>query len=126
MKKERKAAIYNLVVQGYIIFFIFIGIMLVMEFKILPLTSGLGGFGGGFGGFGGGSLLEAGAASAGPAISAEEMSRPFLYLLLAQGFFVGLVIGKLSQGSVKAGVKHSFVLVILAFLISTGARVFLG
>src|SRR3989344_7787637 len=38
LRKERKAAIYNLVVQGYIIFFIFIGIMLVMQFKILPLT----------------------------------------------------------------------------------------
>src|SRR3989344_3449351 len=34
LKKERKEAIYNLVVQGYIIFFIFIGIMLVMQFKI--------------------------------------------------------------------------------------------
>ena len=38
LKKERAASISSLVVQGYIIFFIFIGIMLVMQFKIIPLT----------------------------------------------------------------------------------------
>jgi len=45
LKKERKASISNLVVQGYIIFFIFIGITLVMEYKILPLTAGIGSLG---------------------------------------------------------------------------------
>ena len=35
LRKERRSAIYNLVVQGYIIFFIFIIIILIMEFKIL-------------------------------------------------------------------------------------------
>jgi flagellar protein FlaJ len=43
LKKERSAAMHTLVVQGYIIFLIFIVIMLVMQFKILPITSGLGG-----------------------------------------------------------------------------------
>ena len=120
LKKERRASIYNLVVQGYIIFMIFIVIMLVMEFKILPMTSGLGGLGGaeelsGIGGFGGGA-----------AISAEEISRIFLYLLLTQGFFAGLTIGKLAEGSIKSGIKHSFILMALAFLISTGAKAFFG
>src|SRR3989338_584774 len=49
LKKERKAAIYSLVVQGYIIFFIFIGIMLVMEYKILPLATGVSSLGVGLG-----------------------------------------------------------------------------
>lgn len=119
LKKERRAAIYNLVVQGYIIFFIFIIIMLVMEFKILPMTSGLGNIGGGedigFAGFG-----------LGGGISSEEISRIFLSLLLVQGFFAGLTIGKLSEGSIKSGIKHSFILMVLAFLISTGGRVFFG
>ena len=46
LKKERAAAISSLVVQGYIIFFIFIGIMLVMQFKIIPLTKDVQGVGG--------------------------------------------------------------------------------
>lgn len=120
LKKERAASISSLVVQGYIIFFIFIGIMLVMQFKIIPLTEdvnsvgGLGGIGGGFG-----------TAGADEAFSTNELSRPLLWMLLLQGFFSGLAIGKLSEGSVKAGVKHSFVMVIAAFLISTGAKLFL-
>jgi flagellar protein FlaJ len=124
LKKERKAAISNLVVQGYLIFIIFIGIMLVMEFKILPLTAGLSSFTGTSGtplsgvGLGGGTSATL--------LSPENLARPFLYLLLAQGIFAGLTIGKISEGSVKAGIKHSFILTILAFLISTGARVLLG
>ena len=41
LKKERKAAISTLVVQGYIIFFVFMIIVLVMQFKIIPLLSGI-------------------------------------------------------------------------------------
>lgn len=118
LKKERKAAIYNLVVQGYIIFLIFVGIMIVMEFKILPLTSGIGSL---QGSSGLGTDLGVGLGG-GTGASPEELARPFLYLLLVQGLFAGFTIGKLSEGSIKAGIKHSFVLVVLAFLMSTGAR----
>src|SRR3989304_8457823 len=38
LKKERKAAISSLVVQGYIIFIVFIIIILVLQFQILPLV----------------------------------------------------------------------------------------
>jgi len=122
LKKERKSAIYSLVVQGYIIFFVFIGIILVMEFKIIPLTTGLGGFTGLPSG-GAGDLTGVGV---GGEFNAEDFTRPFLYLLLAQGLFVGLVIGKLTEGSVKKGIKHSFILMITAFLVSSGARLFIG
>ncbi len=123
LKKERKAAIYTLVVQGYIIFFIFIIIMLIMEFKIIPMTASLG-----FGEQGGLGELNIGnvGMSLGGGASAEELARPFFYLLLVQGFFAGLTIGKLAEGTLKAGIKHSFFLTVLAWLISTGARAFLG
>ncbi len=122
LKKERKAAIYNLVVQGYIIFLIFIVIMLIMEFKILPMTSSLGSLGGG-GDLGG---LGIGFSMGGKGLTPEEMARPFLWLLLVQGFFAGLTIGKLAEGSIRNGIKHSFILVFVAWLISTGARAFLS
>lgn len=119
LRKERKAAIYSLVVQGYIIFFIFIGIMLVMEFKILPLTTGISEFGGLSGDF---SASARGETTVGKTTSVEELSNPFLYLLLAQGFFAGLTIGKLAEGTMKAGIKHSFIMTVTAFLVSTGVR----
>jgi len=123
LKRERKNATYSLVVQGYIIFFVFIGIILVMEFKIIPLTAGIGSFAG-FPGASGDFVSD-------PSIvvddtNPEEFTRPFLFLLLTQGLFVGLVIGKLTEGSVKKGIKHSFILMITAFLMSSGARLFIG
>lgn len=112
LKKERKAVISTLVVQGYIIFFVFIVIILVMQFKILPMVSGIADTGVGI----------AGVAPVGT--NPEDMSNAFLYLLLVQGFFSGLVIGKLSEGNIKAGIRHSFALMLMSFLISTGAGLF--
>jgi len=118
LKKERRAAISNLIVQGYIIFFIFIGIMLVMQFKILPLTTGLGSIGN-FGDVDNPNSVGT------PTYSVKELSQPFLYLLVTQGLFAGLIIGKLAEGKIKAGVKHSFILAVTAFLVSSGANFFL-
>jgi len=117
LKKERKAVISTLVVQGYIIFFVFIIIMLVMQFKILPMVSGIAnveavGIGGTFG--------------SGVAVSNADVSSAFLYLLLVQGLFSGLVIGKLAEKSARAGIKHSFALMLSSFLISTIANLILG
>lgn len=126
LKKERKSAINSLVVQGYIIFFIFIGIMLVMEYKILPLATGLGSIGGSLGAIGSSELLPSGQSTSGGAIDPGAISSSFLALLLVQGLFAGLVIGKLTEGSIRPGIKHSFILAATAFLVSTGARLFLG
>jgi pilus assembly protein TadC len=115
LKKERKAAINTLTVQGYIIFFVFIIIILVMQFNIVPMISGMAGINIDIGGLGGGE-----------AIDQEEISSSFLYLLLIQGFFSGLTIGKLAEGNIKAGIKHSFALMLISFLISAGANIFFG
>ncbi|MCX6749767.1 MAG: type II secretion system F family protein [Candidatus Pacearchaeota archaeon] len=118
LKKERKAAISTLVVQGYIIFLVFIVIILVLQFQILPMIVGIvpSGTSLGIGGLGG----------SGAPIDEEEIANSFLYLLLIQGAFSGLTIGKLSEGNIKPGIKHSFVLMLMAFLISAGANVIFG
>lgn len=113
LRKERKSAIYSLVVQGYIIFLVFIVIMLVMQYKILTMTAGLSDIG---------SVEGIGIA----AVNTKDLSSPFLFLIVVQGLFAGLTIGKLAEGSIKAGIKHSFILAILAILASTGANAFLG
>ena len=123
LRKERKAAIFTLVVQGYIIFLIFIVIMLVMQFKILPIAANLSS------GIVGSSSAQSGLSGiigGGNSATAEELARPFIWLLITQGFFAGLVIGKLSEGRIRAGLKHSFVLVIISLLVQTGAKVVLG
>jgi len=114
VKEERKTSTFSQVVQGYIIFFVFIAIMLVLQLKLFPtLTqfgSSLGSGGVGFGlGLGGG---------------AEEFNLDtiFVSMILIQGFFVGLMIGKFSEGQVKYGIKHSLALVVLALLIVTTVK----
>tara|TARA_Y100000310_G_C20686703_1_gene819466 strand:+ start:3026 stop:3886 length:861 start_codon:yes stop_codon:yes gene_type:complete len=123
LQKERKASISSLVVQGYIIFFIFIGIAVIMQFKILPLTSEIGSLD-----LSGGTDLNSLINNEGITTKATDVAaigRSFLYLLLFQGFFAGLTIGKLAEGRIKAGIKHSFILMSIAFLVSSGANVFL-
>lgn len=117
LKKERKAAISGLVVQGYIIFIVFIIIILVLQFQILPMIVGI---------FPGTGTLGIGGIGGGAPIEQEELANSFLYLLLIQGLFSGLTIGKLSEGTIKPGIKHSFILMFLAFLISTGANIVFG
>jgi len=109
LKKERKSAISSLIVQGYIIFIVFIAIVIVMQFKILPMLTGIADIG---------QLGELSGGQTGQAIDASEIASAFLYLLLVQGFFTGLTIGELSEGDAKAGIKHSFLLMLLAFIVS--------
>ncbi len=111
LRQEQKSAVYNLVVQGYIIFMIFIVIMLVLQFKILPLATGIGDVEG----------LSLRTAS----LDVSKFTTPILMMLLVQSFFTGLVIGKISEGTYKNGIKHSFILVALALLISSAANAFL-
>src|SRR3989338_6738186 len=55
-----------------------------------------------------------------------EVSNAFFYLLIIQGLFSGLTVGKLAEKNFKAGIKHSFILMILAFMVSSTANFFFG
>lgn len=118
LKAERRAAISSIVVEGYIIFFIFIIIMVVVEVQILPLTSNIAGIS---------SIGQSSGTgvSIGSGTDPQSFSLAFLLLLITQGLFAGFIIGKLSEGNIKAGLKHSFILVALAVLISTGSKLLL-
>jgi len=86
-----------------------------LQFQIIPMVSGIGNIGGSLGIGSGFSGVDAGS-------SQNEISNAFLYLILVQGFFTGLTIGKLSEGNFKAGVRHSFSLMLISFIVSTVAN----
>ncbi|MFH1365237.1 MAG: type II secretion system F family protein [archaeon] len=117
LKKERKASISNLIIQGYIVFFVFMGIVLIMQFKIIPILSGMSTMS---------PALSGGVSTGGSAIDPSEISNAFLFLLVIQGAFSGLAIGMLSEGNIKAGIKHSFALVVAAILVSSIAGLFMA
>ena len=90
-----------------------------MQFQVLPIVANISGLSGGIGG-------QFGLSGGGGNLNAQELSSAFLYLLLIQGLFSGLTIGKLAEGNIKSGVKHSFALMLISFLISTGANILFG
>ena len=45
----------------------------------------------------------------------------FRDLLIIEGFFSGLMVGKMTEGSLINGIKHSFIMVVLGLLIFTVA-----
>ncbi|UCD20971.1 MAG: type II secretion system F family protein [archaeon] len=111
LRKERKAQVYGMMIQGYVIFFIFVAIMLFVQIKFLPLISSAM--------LGSGSV--AGLSLQGTAFNV--IKNTFIYLLLIQAFFAGLVIGKLSEGSMKHGIKHSVILVVISYVLVAISKV---
>lgn len=117
LKKERQSRVYNMLVQGYILFFLFIVIMLFVDLKFIPMISGtISPTAGGEFGLGG----------IGVSNSTETIKNSFFILLLVQAFFAGLTIGKLAEGKIRSGVKHSLILLVLTYLLVTGARMILA
>ena len=110
--EERKAQAYNQIIQGYIIYFIFIVIMLVLQLYLIPKLGEIGGevmvglSGAGVGG------SVAGAAGGGMNLGAI-----FLVTIIIQGLFAGLMIGKFAEGNFKVGLKHSIVMVLSGYLL---------
>ena len=85
LKKQQKSSVYSLIVQGYIIFFVFIIIVLVLQYFILPMTTEAGSTG---------SFTDLNSD-----IKVNTGSRDFgaslLWLLVVQSVFAGIVIGKI-------------------------------
>ncbi|MEM4357893.1 MAG: type II secretion system F family protein [Candidatus Pacearchaeota archaeon] len=118
IKKKRGAAIHGMVMQGYIIFFIFLIIMVFIQLKFIPaVLETMGSLGGG--------LEIAGIQAGAGTVNIEFLNNIVLALILIQGFFSGLVISKLSEGKLLSGIKHSFILMAISFLILEGAKIFI-
>ncbi|MBT6402530.1 type II secretion system F family protein [Candidatus Woesearchaeota archaeon] len=108
MKEERKAMVHSQVMQGYIIYYVFIGIMLALDLWLFPqLGQASAASAGSVGGI---SLGGAGSFDLGPV---------FFTLIMVQGFFAGIMIGKFSEGTLKTGLLHSLIMIVSAALIIT-------
>lgn len=134
IKEERKSSIHAQVMQSYIIFFVFIGVMVVIQNLLIPYMVK----------FGSVDTDETGIASSqiagGINLQAElDFSSPlnffvslsgwllslngiFLIMSLIQAFFAGVVLGKLAEGDMTSGLKHSLIMMVSAFMIITLAQ----
>ncbi len=96
MEKERKTQTRPYIMIIYVALFVFL-FTIVLLFKTF------------FSGAQGVSLMSQ------QSTPPEEMERIFLHMTLIQGFFGGLVAGKMGEGSVTAGLKHSLVMMSLGY-----------
>lgn len=106
IRKERSSGIYSQMLTGYLMFFLFIGILII--FKNYLLQELVGFMTEGFEGTDYGSLQII-------------YSNAFQWLIVIEGFFSGLIVGKMAEGSMIAGLKHSFILLFIGY----GAYLFL-
>ena len=113
VKEERKSNSYTQTVQGYIIFFVFVIIMIVMQVYLIPKLSSIGGeIGQGLGGLGG-------SAGAGNGSHGVAFGPIFTATIVVQGLFAGLMLGKFAEGDFVSGMKHSLIMVVVGYLLST-------
>ncbi len=111
IKQERSSHIFAQMLTGYTIFFIFLGVMIGLQKFLLPNM------------LGGGGLSEITATPESTQNLAEIYKELFGRLIIIEGLFSGVAIGKMSEGSVLAGLRHSLVLVAIgytAFLLGSG------
>lgn len=106
LKKERSSAMLLYLAVIYIAFLVFIFVVIVISSQFLPLLEGVGTqasqIGGTFGDLGTGSLLT--------------IKRLLYHVCLIQAFFSGLVAGAMGEGSVRAGIKHSAIMLLIGLI----------
>ncbi len=135
IKEQRRASVHSQIIQSYVIFFIFLGVMIVVQNMLVPYLMGTGESGGSL--FSSGGLATGVGAKSKPSVVMNVEIRfdsfrnfaitlarwfsslrgVFLMLSLIQGFFAGVIIGKMAEGDITAGLKHSLVLMTVAFLV---------
>ncbi len=99
LRRERESAVYENILHAYFVFLFFLGIALVLRSFLLPFLNT--------------SLLPDESSN----VSTSNIGEMIFHLALIQAIFAGLILGKMSEGTVKAGIKHSLIFVLLSIII---------
>lgn len=111
LREERKLYLNSQIISGYVIFFIFLAVIIGLQKFLVPTLADI-------------SLKQQ---TEGEATLQQKQSEKlvveyktiFRNLIILQGLFAGLVIGKMSEGAMSGGVKHSVVMMVGGLLIFT-------
>ncbi|RLI96515.1 MAG: hypothetical protein DRO99_04320 [Candidatus Aenigmatarchaeota archaeon] len=107
IKEERTASVHSQIITSYLIYFVFIFILVILQTFLIPALSEVPG-------------SEATATTSSSVISTSA----FINFIIVQGFFAGLVTGKMAEGSVVAGFKHSILLITTGYTLFSFASQF--
>jgi len=110
IKAERSVSVQSQILTSYVIYFIFIFILVILNSFLIPVLT---------------------PRSELPGMNIEGTTMPVMFppqvftnFIVVQGFFAGLATGKMSEGSIIAGVKHSIVLIAIGYSIFSIAAQF--
>jgi len=96
LEKERKNQTRPYIIIIYVALFVFLFTVVLLFKTFFAATEGI-------------PLMST------PTSSPKEMARIFLHMTLIQGFFGGLAAGKMGEGSIYAGLKHSLIMMLLSY-----------
>ena len=111
IKAERSVSVQSQILTSYLIYFVFIFILVILQSFLIPALTPKGDIPG----------MVSMAGGALPEMFPPEI---FMNFIVIQGLFAGLATGKMSEGSLIAGVKHSVVLITIGYSIFTIASNF--
>ena len=114
IKKERSSSVQSQVVTSYMIYFVFIFILVILQSFLIP------------------SLTQRSVSSVALSVTGASESLPtnqdyseiFTIFIVMQGFFAGLATGKMAEGSIVSGLKHSVILIVTGYLVFSMASQF--
>lgn len=101
IKQERTASVHAQIITSYMIFFIFIFILVILQAFLVPALTP--------------EEVPGVSALPGENVSSEIYSESFVNFVIIQGLFAGLATGKMAEGSITAGLKHSILLVVVGY-----------
>ncbi len=113
LERRRSSETKPYLIVCYISYFVFLAVILIMSYIFLPMMK---------------EAAEVATGEALPgglgqfAVSDEDLAlynRLFFHALVVQGFFAGLVTGKIGEGKAVAGFKHSVFFIVVAVIAYT-------
>jgi flagellar protein FlaJ len=116
LEKRRNSETKPYIMVCYISYFVFLAVIMIMSYVFLPM------------------MKQASEASSGAALPSgmgqfavsdtdlAQYNMLFFHALVIQGFFTGIVTGKMGEGKVVAGLKHSVFFIIIAVIAYTLLR----
>jgi len=111
LRSERRLFLNSQIITGYVIFFVFLGVIIGLQNYLVPSLGQVSAQGL--------TQIAEGKTATSQTALQQEYTELFRNLILMQGLFAGLTVGKMSEGTVVSGVKHS------VFMMVTGISVFL-
>jgi hypothetical protein len=98
IKEERTASVHSQIVTSYLLYFVFISILIILQTFLIPALSMP-------------EIPGIGVSTPMSGNTGQTYATGFLNFIIVQGLFAGLATGKMAEGSMIAGFKHSILLI---------------